>query len=87
MGYFYRSDHLEFIREGVPTLSSCTPARGTSTGRRSELYHKPGDAIEDDWDLAGMVEDVRMLTRIGRDVADATERPTWSPESEFAPRA
>jgi Zn-dependent M28 family amino/carboxypeptidase len=96
-GYFYRSDHLEFMREGVPALFFLHPGSqyvdqpadyGTAVRARyvSELYHKPGDAIEDDWDLAGMVDDVRMLARIGRDIADATARPTWSPDSEFAPR-
>jgi hypothetical protein len=28
-----------------------------------------------------------MLARIGRDIGDAQGRPTWSPESEFAPRS
>ncbi len=94
-GYFYRSDHLEFLRRGVPALFFLHPGsdyldrpadHGTAVRARyvSELYHTPRDAVEDDWDLAGMVEDVRMLTRIGRDVADADERPTWSPDSEFA---
>jgi Predicted aminopeptidases len=95
-GYFYRSDHLEFLRKGVPALFFLHPGSvyvdrpadyGTAVRARyvSELYHKPGDAIEDDWDLAGMVDDVRMLARIGRDVADADDRPVWSPDSEFAP--
>jgi Predicted aminopeptidases len=97
-GYFYRSDHLEFLRKGVPALFFLHPGSvyvdrpadyGTAVRARyvSELYHKPGDAIEDDWDLTGMVEDVRMLARIGRDVADADDRPTWSPDSEFAQAA
>ena len=96
-GYFYRSDHLEFLRRGVPALFFLHPGSqyidrpaeyGSEKRARyvSVQYHKPEDAVEDDWDLAGMVEDVRMLARIGRDVADAGERPSWSPASEFAPR-
>lgn len=95
-GYFYRSDHLEFLRRGVPALFFLHPGsvyvdrpadHGTAVRARyvSELYHTPLDAVEDDWDLTGMVEDVRMLTLIGRDIADADARPVWSPASEFAP--
>lgn len=94
-GYFYRSDHLEFLRRGVPALFFLHPGSvyvdrpadyGAAVRARyvSELYHKPGDAIEDDWDLAGTVDDVRMLARVGRDLADTDERPTWSSDSEFA---
>lgn len=94
-GYFYRSDHLEFLRRGVPALFFLHPGsvyvdrpadHGTALRARyvSELYHQPGDAVEDDWDLAGMVEDVRMLTRLSRDIADAETGPTWAPDSEFA---
>ena len=34
-------------------------------------YHKPSDEVKPDWDLAGAVEDLRVLFEIGYRVAQA----------------
>lgn len=92
-GYFYRSDHFEFAKKGVPALytDSGTEYIGKPEGygsqKREEYvtndYHKPSDEIKDDWDLAGAVEDFRLLFRVGHRVATDQTWPEWKPGTEF----
>lgn len=92
-GYFFRSDHLEFMLRGVPALflhpgSDVVdrPLFGESKQRSYVVdhYHKPSDAVDDEWNTLGMVDDIRLLTIVGRAVADATTFPTWYESSEFS---
>ncbi|MGI9190421.1 MAG: M28 family peptidase [Longimicrobiaceae bacterium] len=92
-GFFYRSDHFEFAKQGVPALyvDAGTDFVGKPAGygqqKRDEYtendYHKPSDEIKPDWDLAGAVEDTRLLFRVGYDVAEAERWPEWKPGTEF----
>jgi len=92
-GYFYRADHFEFARQGVPALYTDSgteyidkPA-GYGEQKRKEFtandYHKPSDEIKPDWDLSGAVEDVRLLFEVGFRVAQQPEWPVWKPGAEF----
>ena len=92
-GYFYRSDHFEFAKQGVPALYTDTgedfigkPA-GYGTQKRAEYttndYHKPSDEIKPDWDLSGAVEDTRLLFTVGYMVAETDRWPEWKPGTEF----
>ncbi|MEP0822915.1 MAG: M28 family peptidase [Ignavibacterium sp.] len=92
-GYFYRSDHFEFAKKGVPALytDSGTEYIGKPEGygsqKREEYvtndYHKPSDEIKADWDLSGAVEDFRLLFRVGHRVATDRTWPEWKPGTEF----
>jgi Zn-dependent M28 family amino/carboxypeptidase len=95
-GYFYRSDHFEFAKQGVPALD---PKGGidyvgkpAGFGRRihdvytERDYHKVSDEIKPDWDLAGAVLDLELLLEVGLRVADAPDFPGWKPGSEFKAR-
>lgn len=92
-GYFYRSDHFEFAKKGVPALytDSGTEYIGKPEGygeqKREEYttndYHKPSDEIKPDWDLTGAVEDFRLLFRVGHRVATDQSWPEWKPGTEF----
>ena len=92
-GFFYRSDHFEFAKEGVPALyvDEGTRVLGKPEGygeeKRREYtandYHKPSDEIKSDWDLSGAVDDFRLLFMVGHDVATATDWPEWKPGTEF----
>jgi Zn-dependent M28 family amino/carboxypeptidase len=95
-GYYYRSDHFEFAKKGVPALS---PGGGREFvgkdpeyGRRKQEeytrndYHKPSDEVKPDWDLSGAVEDVRLLLEVGVRAADGDRWPEWKPGSEFKAR-
>ena len=92
-GFFYRSDHFEFAKQGVPALD---PDEGTEYigkpagyGREkrdyytSHDYHKPSDEVKPDWDLSGAVEDLRVLFETGYRVADGPYYPLWKPGTEF----
>lgn len=95
-GFFYRSDHFEFAKVGVPALyaEGGTLFRGRpdafSQQKRDEYttqdYHKVSDEIKPDWDLSGGVEDLQLLFYVGRQVADADSIPQWKPGSEFKAR-
>jgi len=92
-GYFYRSDHFEFAKEGVPALYTDTgvefigkPA-GYGEQKRDEYtsrdYHKVSDEIKPDWDLSGAVEDAQLLFDVGYRVALGDRWPEWKPGTEF----
>lgn len=92
-GFFYRSDQLNFARQGVPVLY----ARGgfdkldggDAAGRTAyddftaHRYHKPADNYDPNWDLSGVIEDVQALYAVGKRLADESALPRWSQNSEF----
>ena len=88
-GYFYRSDHFEFAKQGVPALD---PEEGTNyIGKSADYgkqkrdyytandYHKPSDEVKPDWDLSGAVDDLRVFLEIGYRVAQDQKFPEWKP--------
>ena len=92
-GFYYRSDHFEFAKQGVPALYTDSgteyigkPA-GYSQQKRDEYterdYHKVSDDVKSDWDLTGAVEDVQLLFNVGYRVASADKYPEWKPGTEF----
>jgi Zn-dependent M28 family amino/carboxypeptidase len=92
-GFYYRSDHFNFAKQGVPALDPDSgidfvgkePAYGKT--KRNEYtekdYHAPSDEIKPDWDLSGAVEDARLLLAVGYRVANAEKFPEWKPGNEF----
>ena len=92
-GFFYRSDHFEFAKQGVPALYMDSGVEyigkppGYSQEKRDEYtnndYHKPSDEIKPGWDLAGAVEDGRLLVDVGFRVAQSPTWPDWKPGVEF----
>jgi Zn-dependent M28 family amino/carboxypeptidase len=95
-GYYYRSDHFEFAKQGVPALDpdAGQKALGKPADYAQKMrdeyteknYHKVSDEIKQDWDLSGAVEDARLLLEVGDRVADADTIPHWKPDSEFRAR-
>jgi Zn-dependent M28 family amino/carboxypeptidase len=92
-GSFYRSDHFEFAKQGVPALD---PDPGTSyIGKPADYgrqkrdnytendYHKPSDEVKSDWDLSGAVDDLRVFFEIGYKVGESPQIPEWKPGTEF----
>jgi Zn-dependent M28 family amino/carboxypeptidase len=92
-GFFYRSDHFEFAKKGVPALytDSGTEFLDKPTGygqsKREEYtandYHKPSDEVKPDWDLSGAVEDLALMFNVGYRVAQSPTWPEWKPGTEF----
>jgi len=92
-GFFYRSDHFEFAKKGVPALyvDAGTDFIGKPAGYADEkradynarVYHKPADEVDPAWDLSGAVEDAQLLFMVGYRVANADRYPEWKPGTEF----
>ena len=70
--FYFRSDHYNFARKGVPILFFFT---GTH-----EDYHRPGD--EPDRILYEKTSRIgRLIFYLGLEIAGADGRPVWDPES------
>jgi Zn-dependent M28 family amino/carboxypeptidase len=92
-GFYYRSDHFNFAKEGVPALD---PDEGVDfVGKPPEYsvkvrshytehdYHKPSDIVRPDWDMSGAREDLKVFFAVGYRVAEADKLPEWKPGNEF----
>ena len=92
-GYYYRSDHFNFAKQGVPALD---PDEGVEyIGKPPEFgekvrreyterdYHQPSDVVRPDWDWSGAREDLKVFFAVGYRVADADAFPAWKPGNEF----
>jgi Zn-dependent M28 family amino/carboxypeptidase len=92
-GRFYRSDHFSFAKVGVPAISVKSGddlvKGGVPAGDAAERaytrdkYHQPADEWSPDWDLAGQVQDIDLIYRLGRDLANSNRWPSWNADSEF----
>ncbi len=92
-GFYFRSDHFNFARKGVPALHARSGldhvTKGVAFGHAQVedytnlRYHKPGDEFNPDWDYAGLVEDVHVYFEIGRKLASGSSWPEWKEGSEF----
>lgn len=93
-GFYFRSDHFNFAKKGVPALyAKGGPDHvdfGTEYGKAqaadytAKRYHKPADEFDPEWDLRGVVQDLDALYAIGRRLADEATWPEWNPSSEFS---
>ena len=92
-GFYYRSDHFEFAKRGVPAFDPDEgvdfigkPAGWGLEARRkytAENYHKPSDTIKPDWDLSGAVQDCQLFFLVGYRIANDSRMPEWKPGAEF----
>jgi Zn-dependent M28 family amino/carboxypeptidase len=92
-GFYYRSDHFNFAKQGVPALYIDDgtefvgkPADfGMKVRERytKENYHAPSDDVKPDWDLSGAAEDAQLFLVVGYRVANAAKYPEWKPGNEF----
>ena len=92
-GSFYRADHFEFSKRGVPSLY--TGGGKDFIGKPADFgqqkkddytahhYHQVSDEVDPNWDLSGAVQDVQLLFEVGYQVANGDKFPEWKPESEF----
>ncbi len=92
-GAFFRSDHYPFVKRGVPAIFAVggpldEPAPSPEMLERFDAYmkagyHHPNDEFGDDWDLRGIVGDVRIYFRTGFAIANDSRVPNWYATSEF----
>ncbi len=92
-GFYYRSDHFNFAKQGVPALDAAAGVayegrpEGWGQNKRDEYtakyYHSPQDDIKPDWVTSGAVQDCEFYLGVGYQVANADRIPEWAPGSEF----
>ncbi len=92
-GFYYRSDHFEFAKMGVPALYTDAGIDNIEHGEAwareqrdkytNERYHKPSDEFDPTWDLRGAVQDLQLLFRVGYGIANGAHYPNWRPGTEF----
>jgi Zn-dependent M28 family amino/carboxypeptidase len=95
-GFYFRSDHYEFARVGVPSLETSPgidyvgePVNFGTQKRNDYIshdYHQPSDVIKPGWDLSGAVEDLQVLLDVGYRVAQDNGRPTWKSDAIWRPK-
>ncbi|MFO1010239.1 MAG: M28 family metallopeptidase [Planctomycetota bacterium] len=95
-GAYYRSDHFEFAKVGVPSLyadgGEDVVGRPEGWGHQkaeefvAKDYHQVSDEVKLDWDLAGAAQDMELLHAVGLRVARDATWPAWKPGSEFKAR-
>jgi Zn-dependent M28 family amino/carboxypeptidase len=92
-GRFYRADHFEFSKRGVPALYTSggkdligKPA-GFGQQKKDDYtahhYHQVSDKVNPEWELAGAVQDVQLLFEVGYQVANGDKFPESKPGTEF----
>ncbi len=93
-GYYFRADHFEFAKAGVPALSIALgndyvgrPA-GWGVAQHQDYtarrYHKPADVYEPSWDLSGLMQQLGLMYQTGHDLADSDAWPAWKADGPFA---
>jgi Zn-dependent M28 family amino/carboxypeptidase len=92
-GNFYRADHFEFSKLGVPALY--TGGGKDLIGKPADFgkqkkddytahdYHQASDEVNPEWDLSGAVQDLQLLFEVGYEVANGDKFPEWKPGTEF----
>ncbi len=92
-GFYYRSDHFNLAKHGVPMLYTKagidSPTKGSDWGKRwledytARRYHKPSDEYDPGWDVSGTLNDLAVFYDVGLAVANSDRWPNWKPTSEF----
>ena len=93
-GHFFRSDHFNFAKVGIPALYASGSyehmtkgveyAKEKSEAYVSDDYHQLSDEYSDDWDMGGMIQDATLLYKLGYELSqDTTLWPKWKEGSEF----
>lgn len=93
-GYYFRSDHFNFAKIGIPALYFGTGIdhfeKGKEYGKSlqedyvANYYHNPNDEYDPErWNLDGAVDDVQLLYHVGKSLANSDKWPEWKAGSEF----
>lgn len=91
-GYFYRSDHFNFARIGVPAayfkagsefLDRPADRKRMKASYTTVHYHQPTDQLAKWWNFKGAVSDMQILFQLLVRTANDDGAPTWTPGDEF----
>jgi len=93
-GSYYRSDHFNFAKVGIPALYTSSGidviGKGKEYGQKIEddytahNYHQPSDNYNAaTWTMEGAISDLQLLFLVGKRIASEGKWPAWKPSSEF----
>ena len=91
-GFYFRSDHFNFAKAGVPALyakgGSDLLEGGADAGKLvgedyARRYHQPSDEIHDGWRFDGIAEDLELLHAVGQELAAGETWPNWYEGNPF----
>ncbi len=93
-GYYFRSDHFNFAKAGVPALYPDSgndlidggTAAGDAAGKEynEKRYHKPDDEYDAaTWKLDGVLEDLQAVYAVGETLANGDTWPNWYAGNPF----
>jgi len=92
-GSYYRSDHFNLAKRGVPALypkmgldlldGGTDRGKALSQAYYDERYHKPADEYSPTQDWRGGALDLLLYFDIGRALAMSSGWPNWTPGNEF----
>ena len=92
-GYYFRSDHFNFAKIGIPALDAHAGVddleKGIEYGKKvsdeyiEKYYHKPSDEYNSTWKLDAVIEELQLAFRIGKRLSMEQTWPKWKEGSEF----
>jgi len=91
-GYYFRSDHFNFVKAGVPSLyakggidllDGGVEAGKMAAAEYAARYHQPSDEVHPGWKVDGLVQDLEALYGVGRVLADQEIWPDWYEGNPF----
>ena len=90
-GGFFRSDHFNFVKVGVPALyagsgSDYVDLSETAKAKRDSFngtYHSPSDEVTANWDVSGIIDHLKILFDVGYTLSQEETFPDWKEGSEF----
>ncbi len=91
-GWYFRSDHYNFVKQGVPALvmengkELVDPSKPNKYPQK-DWYHQPSDEYKEDWDMSGTIANINVMIGAASAIANLDEMPKWNPESAHSRNA
>lgn len=93
-GFYFRSDHFNFAKVGIPALYIKTGSDFVNGGKEKGMelkstytqryYHQPSDEFDTTrMNFEGAIEDLKLLFQVGKRLAFEDTWPKWKEGSEF----
>lgn len=93
-GYFFRSDHFQFAKIGIPAMFASGAYEAMVGGVAyvekkqqdylENKYHRPADEFDAaEWKFGGILQDAEVFYKMGLELANSDTWPKWKEGSEF----
>ena len=92
-GYYYRSDHFNFAKAGVPAIYAESGEDSVEFGKEwgaeqaqdynENRYHAPSDEYDSSWNLEGAAQDILLYFDVANKLSRESNFPNWLEGNEF----